>query len=136
MYTQAPRSVSPTSCSNGKVVTKNVQHILRKNEENFSKHIQLMWRVCDTFSGGILTQAVFGGGQRPLRQQHAKNYELSAAIPTSTSASTICCKNSFQCAAFRAFHSYPTSIERKFFNLALIGLCGSSEGFILFFLRK
>jgi len=60
--------VSPTSCSNGKVVTKKVQHILRKNEENFSKHIQLMWRVCDIFSGGILAQAVFGVVHRPRRQ--------------------------------------------------------------------
>jgi len=34
---------------------------------------------------------------------------------------------------FRAFHFYPASIERWFFNLALIALCGSSDGFILIF---
>ena len=72
----------PTACSNDKVVTKKVENNLRKNEVNSPNHVHLMWQVDYKFSGGILTQAVFDGGQRPLRQPHAKNYELSAAIPT------------------------------------------------------
>jgi len=33
-----------------------------KNEVNSPNHVHLMWQVDYTFSGGILTQAVFGGG--------------------------------------------------------------------------
>jgi len=60
-YTQTPGSVSPPSCSNIKVVTKKVENNLRKNEVNLPNHIHLMWQVDYTFSGGIITQAVFGG---------------------------------------------------------------------------
>jgi len=74
------------------------------------------------------------------------NYGLSAAIPASSSAPAIPVRmakaggrcipiaigNSLRCAAFRAFHSSQESIERLFFNLALITLCGFREGFILF----
>jgi len=52
--------MSPPSCSNGKVVTKKVENNLRKNEVNLLNHIHLIWQVDYKFSGGILTQAVFG----------------------------------------------------------------------------
>ena len=59
-YTQTPRSVSPPTCSNVKAVTKKVKNNLSKNEVNLPDYIHVMWQVDDTFSGGILTQAVFG----------------------------------------------------------------------------
>ncbi len=42
-------------------VTKKVENILSKNEANLLNHKHLMWQVDYTFSGCILTQAVFGG---------------------------------------------------------------------------
>ena len=44
-----------------RLVTKKVENNLRKNEVNLPNHIHLLWQVDYTFSGGILTQAVFGG---------------------------------------------------------------------------
>jgi len=41
-----------------------VENNLRKNEVNSPNHVHLMWQVDYTFSGGILTQAMFGGGHR------------------------------------------------------------------------
>jgi len=38
-----------------------VENILSKNEVNLPNHKHLMWQVDYTFSGCILTQAVFGG---------------------------------------------------------------------------
>jgi len=60
-YTPPPRLVSAPTCSNVKAVTKNVENNLTKNAVNLPNHIHLMWQVDYTFSGGILTQAVFGG---------------------------------------------------------------------------
>jgi len=53
--------VFPPTGPNGKVVTKKVENDLRKNEVNLPNHIHMMRQVDYTFSGGILTQTVFGG---------------------------------------------------------------------------
>ena len=60
-FTQTPTSVSPPTCSSVKGVIKKVENNLTKNEVNLPNHINLMWQVDYTFSGGILRQAVFGG---------------------------------------------------------------------------
>ena len=67
-YTQTLSSVFPPRRLNVKVVTKNVQNNLSKNEVNLPNHVHLMWQVDYTFLGGILTQAVFGVVHQPRRQ--------------------------------------------------------------------
>jgi len=52
--------VSPPTCSNVKAVTKKVEINLSKNEVYLPNHTHLKWQFDYTFSGGILTQAVFG----------------------------------------------------------------------------
>jgi len=80
-YTQTLSSVFPPRRLNVKVVTKNVQNNLSKNEVNLPNHVHLMWQVDYTFLGGILTQAVFGVVHQPRRQNHEN---LLVTIPQSS----------------------------------------------------